>query len=286
LGPFYEWKCSGFETGVRGILAAVLLTLEPVDEAVLPFSHGAHAFAAALDLFLRLDPALARQLHEDRGAKPLTVSLLTGPAQREGGNIRVSPGNRYEWRLTGLSAPVAAALLAVSPELGGVRIGGAVFRIASVATRAQEHPEAGRTTHDELMSNATAASTGGRVTLKFLTPATFRQGEVELPFPLPRLVWGSLLDRWNTWSSAQFVDLKPVLEQGVVLANWRGETRRVELGSRATVGFVGRFTYLVPAGPPELRWLIRLLAGYAFYAGAGWQTTHGMGQVRWERHSK
>lgn len=264
----------------------MVLTLEPVDEALLPVSHGAQAFAAALDLFLRLDPALARELHEGRAVKPLTVSLLSGPAPREGGNIRVSPGHRYEWRLTGLSAPVAAALLAVSPDLGGVRIGGAVFRIASVATRADEHAEAGRATHDELMTSATAGERMARVTLNFLTPTTFRQGEVELPFPLPRLVWGSLLDRWNTWSPAQFLDLKPLVEQNVVLANWRGETRRVELGSRATVGFVGRFTYLVPGGPRELVWLVRLLAGYAFYAGAGWQTTHGMGQVRWERERR
>lgn len=268
---------------MRGILAAAVFILEPVKEALLPVSHGAQAFAAALDLFLRLDPALARELHEGRGPKPLTVSLLSGPAPREGGNIRVSPGNRYDWRLTGLTGSVAEALLAVSPQLGGVRIGGAVFRLASVATCSEEHPEAGRATYEGLMQEAAAAPAEERVTLKFLTPTTFRQGEVELPFPLPRLVWGSLLDRWNTWSPAQFLDLKPLVEQNVVLANWKGETRRVELGSRATVGFVGRFTYRVPSGPSELVWLIRLLAGYAFYAGAGWQTTHGMGQVRWER---
>ncbi|MCL6560853.1 MAG: CRISPR-associated endoribonuclease Cas6 [Firmicutes bacterium] len=258
----------------------MVLTLEPVDEALLPVSHGAQAFAAALDLFLRLDPALARELHEGRAAKPLTVSPLSGPVQREGGYMRLAPGCRYDWRLTGLSAPVAAALLSVSPDLGGVRIGGAVFRIASVATQAGEHCEAGRTSYGELMNRAACAGRMSGVTLSFVTPTTFRQGEVELPFPLPRLVWGSLLDRWNAWSSTPFPDLKPLVEQSMVLANWKGETRRVDLGSRATVGFVGRFTYRMPGSPPELTWLVRLLAGYAFYAGVGWQTTHGMGQVR------
>ena len=66
----------------------------------------------------------------------------------------------------------------------------------------------------------------------------------------------------------------------VILANWWGETRRVELRSRGTVGFIGRFSYRVVENLVEVQRLLGLLSAYAFYAGVGWQTTHGLGQTR------
>ena len=47
------------------------------------------------------------------------------------------------------------------------------------------------------------------------------------------------------------------------------------------VGFVGQCTFGVRKDmPAEVVWGIRLLAAFGFFAGVGYRTTMGMGQVR------
>lgn len=259
---------------------AIVLGLRPVAEGRLPLSHGALAYAAALDLFLRLDPALSRFLHNDSPQKPLTISPLWGPFEREGPELHLTPDATYEWRITGLTAAVSDRLLALSPAVGGVRIGEAVFTIATVAARAEEHADAGQESYESLQARWKDLPPPETFRLQFLTPTTFRVGRHEQPFPLPRWVFRSLRDVWNAFGPEALELPEELIETRVVLSNWRGETRRVELGERRTVGFLGAFTYRVLDPSPDLRRSIGLLADLAFYAGVGWQTTHGLGQVR------
>jgi CRISPR-associated endoribonuclease Cas6 len=262
------------------MLTAVVLGLQPVAEARLPASHGALAYAAALDLFLRLDPQFSRALHDDAPQKPFTVSPLFGPFGREGGELLLSSDAIYFWRLTGLTPAVADRLLKVSPALGGLRIGEGVFAIATLATTSEEHPEAGQERYETLLARWDAGPSTKVFTLQFLTPTTFRVGRFEQPFPLPRWVFGSLLRTWNAFAPVALEVTPEEIEAKILLSNWKGETRRVELGSLRTVGFLGTFTYRILDPSPELGRVVGLLAEFAFYAGVGWQTTRGLGQVR------
>lgn len=261
------------------MLTAVVLHLRPVAESRLPISHGAYAYAAALDLLLRLDPSLSHSLHEAARHKPFTCSLVMGIHRREGFDYLLSPDQLYIWRLTGLKEDVSQHLLRLSPQLGGVRIGEAVFSIAEVATTSEQHREAGQESYEALLARWERERPPTTVTLQFITPTTFRVGSFEQPFPLPRWVFGSLLSTWNAFSPYPLEDLQEALEE-VALSNWQGQTRRMVLGGARTVGFVGKFTYRVIGPDLEVRRLLGLLADFAFYAGVGWQTTHGLGQVR------
>jgi len=51
------------------MLVAVVLALEPVGSCVLPASHGALAYAGALDLLRRVSPALASSCTTVRGSR-------------------------------------------------------------------------------------------------------------------------------------------------------------------------------------------------------------------------
>jgi CRISPR-associated endoribonuclease Cas6 len=247
---------------------------------MLPISHGAYAYASALDILLRLDPALAQELHEDSPNKPITMSPLTGPFQREGANFQLNPDISCFWRLTGLNARVSELLFQISPSLGGIRIANTVLTITQVFTSSEEHPEAGRDGYADLLARWAQEEPGNSITLRFITPTTFRAGRYEQPFPLPGLVFGSLLNKWNANSPVPLSDCKDFLSENVVLGNWKGETRRVELGARRTVGFIGKFTYHVLKPTPDVCRLLHVLSEFAFYSGVGWQTAHGMGQTR------
>lgn len=264
------------------MLAAIVLHLQPVTSAKLPVSHGTFAYAAALELLLRFDPLLARTLHQTKPHKPFTVSPLLNAEVREGKELILSPEKVYIWRLTGLTKEVSERFLNFTTNMGGVRIGDSIFSIVKVVTKTEEHPDAGCDDYETIWERWGQITPPKAITFYFITPTTFRSGRFEQPFPSPKLIFGSLSALWDTFSPHPIGNLKEIVEETVVLTNWKGETRRVDFGSYRTVGFVGKFTYRVAERIPELNRLLGLLSEFAFYSGVGWQTTHGMGQVRVE----
>lgn len=262
---------------------AVVLRLRPVQEAELPRSHGAMAYACALDLFLRLDPALSLALHQRRGAQAFTTAPLRGTFSSRGGSIVVSTEELYSWRLTGLSSVVEETLAGLQPQVGALRLGPAVFRIEQVIRTAEENPEAGAVSYEALLQQWWRVDEpSATLTLHLVTPTAFRVNRWELPFPLPVLLFPHLQGRWGAFSPIP-LPVEPDIEQfrrGVLISNWWGKTRRVELGDRRTVGCIGRFTFREVTRDPDLRRLMGLLGDLAFFSGVGWQTAYGMGQTR------
>ena len=126
-----------------------------------------------------------------------------------------------------------------------------------------------------------------RVELQFTTPTTFHSQGRSLPLPLPRLVFGSLLDRWNAFAPLRIdPEILVVVEQACTIARYDLRTEAVPLGGGLQIGFVGRCTYGLPPGrgvrpADEYAWrVLHLLANFAFFAGVGAKTTMGMGTVR------
>ena len=264
------------------MLTAIVLELQPVNDAAIPLSHGVFSYAAALSLLERIEPELPRRLHDSDKSKPITTSPVWG-GFRDGTIFRLQRGKTYRWRLTGLNEAVSTCLSYTVEGVGNVRIGDATFYINRVLSEPQEHPEVGNTTYQSLWTHWQKIEPPKRFSIRFHTPTTFRRGQVEDPFPAPHLVFGSLVNSWNTHSPQPLAlgdEVKDILKEMVILSNWKGETRRVELGSRRTVGFVGKFTYRVIENLQAICRVLGLLLDYAFYAGVGWQTTHGLGQTR------
>jgi len=73
---------------------------------------------------------------------------------------------------------------------------------------------------------------------------------------------------------------RALIERSIFLSNWRGETRRLDMGGHFVTGFIGKFTYRPVERSRDLQRMMGMLAEYAEFSGVGWQTTHGLGQVR------
>jgi len=260
------------------MLTAIVLELQPTTKATLPLSHGVFSYAAALSLIERLEPNLPKRIHNPASHKPITTSPVWG-GFRKGKYFKLFSNKIYRWRLTGLDETVSTCLNRINPNLGNIRIGNAIFRIIRVVSEARDDKDVGETTYEDLWHKWHSIKPPAVFPLRFDSPTTFRRGNFEEPFPVPYLVFSSLLETWNAFSPRKLGDFQAAFKQTVYLANWKGETRRVEFGSRGTVGFVGGFTYRVIENLPEICRLLGLLIDYAFYAGVGWQTTHGLGQT-------
>jgi CRISPR-associated endoribonuclease Cas6 len=113
-------------------------------------------------------------------------------------------------------------------------------------------------------------------------PATAnrRQAHVNIPLPLPELVFGSLITRWNAFAPLTLPDeVRRYAQECLAISRYRLQTRAMRFGEVISVGFVGHCQYTALVRDPYWLRAVSLLAAYAFYSGVGQRTTVGMGQV-------
>ncbi|MEI2420320.1 CRISPR system precrRNA processing endoribonuclease RAMP protein Cas6, partial [Arthrospira platensis SPKY2] len=89
-----------------------------------------------------------------------------------------------------------------------------------------------------------------RATLEFLSPTAFKSKGMTVPVPMPDLVFGSLVDRWNAFSP---VVLSPEVrrfgEEMVAVSRFDMKSRSVgQKGNALRIGGVGNVTYTALGG--------------------------------------
>ncbi len=229
---------------------------------------GRVAQAWLLDWMRGGDPDLSASLHDTVGRKPYTISPLIGA------------DDRYALRITSLRADVSerfdTLLRRQSPS--EMRI-----EAAQLAVEAIEIEES---SYAELVREAT--ETIASLALRFITPTTFHSNRLDVPLPLPALVFGSLIHAWDSFSPLPLpIHLATLVGDGMAIADCQLRTRRVTYGDRGGhVGFTGYVRYSlrrVPAIPSDDQAAAAILLGalirYARFAGVGVGTAAGMGQV-------
>lgn len=124
-----------------------------------------------------------------------------------------------------------------------------------------------------------AKASGTLVRLHFLAPTGFNRDGLQISLPLPELVFKSLLARWRRWIVP---DAWPGLEEAfssIRVERFALESRAVPLkqGSvyRGCRGYADYdFSLCGDAKEP-----LGILASFALFAGVGYKTAQGMGQV-------
>ncbi len=222
--------------------------------------------AAFLDLVRRADRALAATLHmPGHRLRPYTLALV---GSRGGATLRL--------RLSVLAPELFLRFWERWNRRGGLplRLGRKWLGPEGVQTQG---PWAGYVPWKALRELQPAH----RLLLAFCTPTAFRQGDLDLPLPVPKLLFAGLLTKWNAASPFP-LDLDPELfGRYVAVREARIRTRRVWDGRTHIWGFVGPVEFLVRRdAPSELSQGLTTLATFAFYAGAGRRTTHGFGLAR------
>jgi CRISPR-associated endoribonuclease Cas6 len=141
------------------------------------------------------------------------------------------------------------------------------------------------------------------LTLEFASLTTFnrsnqqnnRYGNHYAMLPLPQYIFPILANRWGEFAPPACADLvqrerieRYILDDGIVIHDYDLHPHRVMFTNHPQRGFVGTCTYHL-YGPDEettaehplsVRQQLLLLAQFAFYAGIGYKTAQGMGQVR------
>lgn len=271
---------------------SVLLQGYPSSDVPVAHVQGPALQGMLLNLMEEVDPAMAERLHHKDDYRPYTLSPLgIGRPDERFAGFRLP-----QYESIGRDTPCYVRITMLVDDLFPVfgryflerskptfHLGAAEFVVTSVLEG--HHPSGGPCwtqyfNYEELVNMA--SRTSRTISLKFLTPTSFGRGDVDLPLPIPRLVFQSYLKRFQEFHSYEF--LPDLLEQidfytGIAhLDRLRTDTIKTK---RITLrGFVGDVSFEISKkSPPDLIWQMQLLADFAFFCGTGKKTTVGMGQT-------
>jgi CRISPR-associated endoribonuclease Cas6 len=271
-------------------LVSLVLTLRPLPydagERPMPRWWGRAAHALLLKTIAGQDAALAETLHAQEGLKPLTASNLLGHFK----SGSPDPAQTYALRFTAVQAPIAEILMHAAvgeDQLGpGARIelDYIPFPIEQAALSPEQHPWAAVTSFQDLF---TAHFIPGnppprRISLHLASPTGFHSGGSTLPLPLPELVFGSLLERWNAFAPVALPnDLRRYARECLNISRFHLRSLGVpvkEGGLR--VGAMGEVTYTSSNYDRYWMSLVDTLAAFAQFSGVGAGVSSGLGQCR------
>ncbi len=220
------------------------------------------------------DRQFTEELHTANGIKPFTIALLSKRRKtiRKGEDLLI--------RFTFLDEVLYAKFTEGALKLSyGFNIKGIELTPSIVNISSSPNSWMGQSSWDGLYK---AASDSYIITLQFATPTVFKQGDIDLPLPVPRLIFGAYLEKWNRFSPTKLSeDLPEIFTRNIALTNCAIKSVPFYTVRTVISGFIGSCTFRIRGSlSEELRKQINLLADFAFYAGTGRKTTHGMGMTR------
>ena len=266
-------------------MAAVNLVLRPVKTNTIPGWLGRATQAHFLRSLEQLNPNLAAVVHDGSRMRPFTASNLTDGHQT-GKMIQLKPSQMLNLRYTTLHHHVTALLLnGLIPQwcTQGVMIHDQPLQVEDVQLQAEVNAWTGYSRYEALL--ARSGDHPSTIRMEFRSPTAFKKtGGSFMPLPLPELVFGSLLDRWNLFSPLKMPEhLYDAILEHVSVKSHHIQTHNVLLKGKiqdAIPGFMGQVTYHLGKMAAQERQCLHALAGFALYSGVGVKTTMGMGQVR------
>ena len=216
------------------------------------------------------NPTIAETIHGTQNT-PLTISGLLGNRRR--GGVRV--GDYFYFRIGLLDGNLIAPLMRgfESAENENLILADFPFVLRNMYVLPGTHQFAGSADYILLSHPAQALK---EIELHFLSPTSFKQGENIQTFPLPELVFNSLLRRWNYFAptSHHF----PNCEFNGLVSAYELKTYALKMEGGKEVGAQGWVRYRFQ--DPEIARIATILANFAFFAGVGRKTAMGMGQTQ------
>lgn len=261
---------------------AIMLTAYADNNQSLYSINGAQLQASFLNLVRQIDPELSHALHDGENLRPYSLSLF----QPKLGVESHKPIKKVVVRIACLEDKIYPVLLKIalsSKQNSYLQFNGVNFQISHLATTDDlQSTWVGFTSYQDLLAKAEKLQKQNFISLDFASPTVFRQGEKDMPVPMPDYVFGGLARRWNATANIPELVPKDILDaftESITVNHFHGETITVDIGDRLKkTGFVGEFTYRIIN--PKVAFWCHLLAEIAFFSGLGAKTSRGLGCVR------
>jgi CRISPR-associated endoribonuclease Cas6 len=251
-------------------LQSLVVELGAAKQGKPPATLGRAIHACVLNWLSNGDSQLANEIHKSQ-ISPFCLSGLIGN-RRQPYSLE---GDHFLLRIGILEPSLIQPLLKgiEQQEIEKLNLGNFPFVIRQIYSIPQSHRLSKLTDYYSL---AIYSPTIKEIELKFLSPTSFKQKQCIQPFPLPELVFNSLLRKWNHFAPVE-LHFSEIEWTGLVSA-YDLKTHALRLEGGAEIGCQGWVKYLFLDS--EQARIASILANFAFYSGVGRKTTMGMGQVQ------
>lgn len=252
-----EWQGRPYDmTGVEVDSHALHVLQVPITASEpLPPTLGRAIHALCLDWIGLANETLANQLHQ-ADSLPMTLTLRSVAAKQMYLRIGLLQKDLLAPLLWGLSQAL-----------------GSEITLTDIPCRIGRNVEILQTSSYETLSQVSAQRV---IDLQFLTPTSFKQGKTIQPFPLPNLVFGSLLRRWNAFAPTELQF--PEQEWNGITAAYELKTYALKMKGGAEIGAQGWARYEFNSEAQAQ--IATALSHFAQFSGVGRKTAMGMGLTK------
>lgn len=266
------------------MIGAVVYKLRAENSAPLSPINGRLMHAAFFKILNDYSPTLGSFVHNEQNLKPFTVSFLEAAQgfSDDGERRLIRRGEKFFWRVTGLSKEILQTALSVSVGYK-IQAGGLSLRVEKIICDGDIRADSGVVPIEDFIFGVKQASPAKEIRFDFVSPVSFRIDDFDAPYPRSELIFASLADKWTQSYMPVTVDKKIIRELAaqIRLTQWSGACQKFYFGrDRGTLAFVGRFLYSVEATDIDLARVFMLLAKFGEFAGVGRLTGQGFGQTR------
>ena len=143
-------------------------------------------------------------------------------------------------------------------------------------------------TEEELLKQSFFAECPRRIRVRFTTPCSFKSQGVYQIFPSIRLLFQSLVNKYDAMSEQNTVfypELLEDLEQHTMISEYRLQSRLFGLEGISIPSYQGHIT-LRMSGPQQMVNLMHMLLHFGTYSGVGIKTAMGMGGFQIEERKQ
>ena len=276
-------------------LASLILILRPEapheQTKTPPRWWGRAAHAMLLNIVRQYNPQFAEHLHQDHQQRPFSVSTLMG--KTKGGIPLLS--EQYRLRITAYQKELAAILIQAAQD-GPLSVERTIdldyqpFKIEAIkpitdgSSAIGGNPWAALNSYQQLSAPWLLAkdTPNRRISIQFTSATTFKRDGKHLPIPLPELVFGSLLERWNEFAPITFPEeVRRYTSECMALGRFNLHSYAVHLKAGSVrIGAVGQATYSSLNYDRYWMSVVHVLANFSLFSGVGAGTSMGLGQCR------
>ena len=214
-------------------------------------------------LMENIDPSFADVLHRT-GAHPYSQYVLT-----EGNDIR--------WTVNALSEEAERMIIRPLKE----HLLKDIYLEHREETLSVTDIQEESISYDELVQKYYFGTGSKFLTIQFLTPTAFKQAGKYCIFPTGRLIFQSLMMRYDAGSESTRIfsdELLEEFEQYTEITDYRLQSVRYSMEGVRIPSFIGRCTFRFH-GPQQFANTAHMLAQFGKYSGIGIKTGMGMGAM-------
>ena len=212
-----------------------------------------------------IDRAYGERMHED-GLKPFVQEVC---------NIKE---DEFTWRICTMTEEAKIQIIEPLMKMDQFYMKHRELRLKVCERNLKE------ISYDTLIENYYFEEQPRNITIKFCSPTAFKSQGNYIFMPTIRLIFQSLIHKYDTFSSGTMVGSEETLEhieRYVMITRYHLRSVNFSLEGVRIPAFVGTITMRVK-GPQHLVNLIKMLAVFGQYSAVGIKTALGMGRIQIE----